>query len=770
MVLKIIGNNTVYVYKDIDRTFFRTRSAGGMMYLQFDISVKHKLYKYIQEETRLLYDGQRYIVKGINERTKAKTTTINAELDLTGLECEVFGDEKIETKPFRTFCNKILANTGWTVVDASLVSKRTTTDLTGKTPRKLLEEATNLTSYRACYRFETLSKEIHCIKPYNNTTPIGVYFTDELNLSDVSFKGSSSGLITRLYPFGKDGLTIESVNNGCKYIENFAYTNDVIADTWRDERYTNAQSLYDDAVAKLEAASYPDRSYTCKIIDLAKIHPEIYGDHLSFDLYDIVTLVDRNRQTRVDHRIVEIKEYPLDHTLDTVTLSSVAGRVIGKIQTLQSRLTELDAQTLHDRTKVNEIKQDLDTTVLHVSESWASNLQETWFTQTSEGLFLETTKMLGSTKWSTLLEQSYNAVRISWNNSSRFISFEPSGEMKIYDSPYAKAQENPKLRAMFDYEGVKYYYGDNKKVGKIGTNAWHNNDNYRGLVFDLENDAGYMCWAAKDTANGTYNVKLAYYHMDRYETQIVSGQSRSVLAQKKGLFFCTNTYANGNLFLDDTYNIAKYNGGGVGYAGPFSFGTRSSNGSGGYNYTNQVTFNGRSFTVYNNTSVNFYSNINMNGYSINNQSDIRIKQNIAPTQINGLEVLNSIDMKEFEWCGTGDYVPIGIIAQQLEVEAPELVETDNVAGLKSIKTSNLIYYAIKAIQELSSQIEQLQAGTYAGTTYTKAALDLTKEAQWAHHYAGDPVGASGDSEIVSQPVSLPTENQESENNDSEEEE
>ena len=89
MILKIIGNNTVYVYKDIDRTFFRTRSAGGMMSLQFDISVKHELYKYIQEETRLEYDNQRYIVKGINERTKAKTSTITAELDLTGLSNKV---------------------------------------------------------------------------------------------------------------------------------------------------------------------------------------------------------------------------------------------------------------------------------------------------------------------------------------------------------------------------------------------------------------------------------------------------------------------------------------------------------------------------------------------------------------------------------------------------------------------------------------------------------------------------------------------------------
>ena len=167
--------------------------------------------------------------------------------------------------------------------------------------------------------------------------------------------------------------------------------------------------------------------------------------------------------------------------------------------------------------------------------------------------------------------------------------------------------------------------------------------------------------------------------------------------------------------------------------------------------------------------MNFYSNIYMNNYSIYNQSDIRIKQNLAPTQIDGLAVLNSLDLKEFEWCGTEDFVPIGIIAQQLNEVAPELVET-NAVGIMSIKTSNLIYYAIKAIQELSQQIEELQAGTYSGTSYTKAPLDLTKAGIWQHHIVTDSVGASANTEINPETLTLPIEVYDEENNSSEEEE
>ena len=40
--------------------------------------------------------------------------------------------------------------------------------------------------------------------------------------------------------------------------------------------------------------------------------------------------------------------------------------------------------------------------------------------------------------------------------------------------------------------------------------------------------------------------------------------------------------------------------------------------------------------VPNNSTVNFYSPLNMNGYSIYNQSDIRLKENIEDTTVDGI--------------------------------------------------------------------------------------------------------------------------------------
>lgn len=391
MFLKVFYGDDIKVYRDIDSTFFRTRSEDGLMSLQFDISPDHELYRYFALYGSVEYDGQRYLINGINERKTV--STITCELDLTGLNYNVYPTYNKSTVSFSSVCSEILKGTGWTVVDADLVAARRTLELTDVTTLDILNYCQNSTAYNTRYRFDTINKVIYCIKPYNNTEPTGTYFTDELNLSDMTYKGSTTSLVTRLYPYGKDNLSIASLNNGKNYIENHSYTDKVISAIWRDERYTNKQTLLDDAKAKLAVLAVPEQSYTAKVIDLAKTLPDTYGNVLAFDLYDVVTLIDRKRKTRIDYRIVEIKEYPADATLNTVTLSTVPAKVTGKLQTLRNKVTALDAQALHDHNKVNEIKQDLDTTVLHVSDSWASSLNSSVITQTSEGLFLKSTRL-----------------------------------------------------------------------------------------------------------------------------------------------------------------------------------------------------------------------------------------------------------------------------------------------------------------------------------------------------------------------------------------
>lgn len=518
MFLKVFYGEEIKVYRDIDSTFFRTRSEDGLMSLQFDISPDHELYKCFVLYGTVEYDGQRYLINGINERKTV--STITCELDLTGLNYNVYPTYNKSTVSFASVCSEILKGTGWTIVDADLVSARRTLELTDVTTLDILDYCQNSTAYNTRYRFDTINKVIYCIKPYNNTDPTGTYFTDELNLSDMTYKGSTTSLVTRLYPYGKDNLSIASLNNGKNYIENHSYTDKVISAIWRDERYTNKQTLLDDAKAKLAVLAVPEQSYTAKVIDLAKTLPDTYGDVLAFDLYDVVTLIDRKRKTRINYRIVEIKEYPADATLNTVTLSTVPAKVTGKLQTLQNKVTALDAQTLHDHNKVNEIKQDLDTTVLHVSDSWASSLNSSVITQTAEGLFFEVNKVVGSDRWGTLLQQSADDIKIAWNKISNYIKFE-NAQLNVYNS------QNTKLMSLsstghdiFDNNGKKLmslnsvgqaFYYKGTKVGYIGTGCYDSDTSKRDLSFNLDNGSAFMDWCYRmKSTDSSYTLIFTY--------------------------------------------------------------------------------------------------------------------------------------------------------------------------------------------------------------------------------------------------------------------
>lgn len=71
------------------------------------------------------------------------------------------------------------------------------------------------------------------------------------------------------------------------------------------------------------------------------------------------------------------------------------------------------------------------------------------------------------------------------------------------DSIYSN---NMRLRS----NGV-YWYRDNVKIGKQGTNNFSGYDDYRGLVFDMEYEAQYISWAVKENSTDDYYaVKLIY--------------------------------------------------------------------------------------------------------------------------------------------------------------------------------------------------------------------------------------------------------------------
>lgn len=94
-------------------------------------------------------------------------------------------------------------------------------------------------------------------------------------------------------------------------------------------------------------------------------------------------------------------------------------------------------------------------------------------------------------------------------------------------------------------------------------------------------------------------------------------------------------------------------------------------------------------------------------------SDIRLKANISSTTTQALPLINQIKMRQFTWKDTGERQKIGVVADELELLDPRLVEgggydEEGRMNVKCINTFYLTGYLTKGIQELSLENTQLK--------------------------------------------------------------
>ena len=110
------------------------------------------------------------------------------------------------------------------------------------------------------------------------------------------------------------------------------------------------------------------------------------------------------------------------------------------------------------------------------------------------------------------------------------------------------------------------------------------------------------------------------------------------------------------------------------------------------------------------TTVVWWSQINKANSS---SSDKRLKTNIKPTKVNALDMLNNIEMVEFNWKKDNKFEKLGAIAQQVQSIEESFVVQDmddkqTYNDYLRISYYNTIPYLIKAVQELSEENNNLK--------------------------------------------------------------
>lgn len=257
----------------------------------------------------------RFVVKEVTRSTDG-TVKVTATLDMEDLEGKSFRSFQSTEQTIQAALQLAFAGTGWTIGECTVTKKRTLS-MTNVSALDILSQA--LKTYRAEIKVDSKNKQIRIYEAVGEDK--GVYFTSQLNLKKLSVQSTSYDFYTELEPYGKDGMTIASVNNGKTYVENHQYSSKVKRYIWKDERYTVPESLKEDAEAKLADMSRPYSSYSADVIDLSRASGGKYAI-LSYSMGDTVTLMDGITDTREKQRIVGMKRYPDNPGKDTCTLAN----------------------------------------------------------------------------------------------------------------------------------------------------------------------------------------------------------------------------------------------------------------------------------------------------------------------------------------------------------------------------------------------------------------------------------------------------------------
>ena len=262
------------------------------------------------------YDDEYYRVKEAPENERSGT--IVAIQDTDSLSGHPIQNLRGTGMTILQYANIALQNTGWVYknVSANTVDIRNITE-DNTNSMKMLEKIAEV--FWVEIEFRTKEKRVLFYNRVGGRIKIP-RFIKGFNLKSLDVKTDTYDFYTRIIPYGKDRLTIESVNDGKNYLNNMKYTSTVRTAIWEDTNYTDAVQLKNMAEKKLGELAKPKITYTAQIFDVASISEE--SADFAFGIGDEADIIEPDMEIMARERIVRIARYPDNPEKNTVEFSN----------------------------------------------------------------------------------------------------------------------------------------------------------------------------------------------------------------------------------------------------------------------------------------------------------------------------------------------------------------------------------------------------------------------------------------------------------------
>ena len=196
-------------------------------------------------------------------------------------------------------------------------------------------------------------------------TDNGVRLRLEKNMRSISIERNVSDMITRLWAFGSDDLTVSSVNGGKAYIDSPNIEKYGVQEGYKDySDYTSADKLYRNAKWEFDEDNedridVPQLTISGKLIDLSKLAE--YGAAEKLEIGDTVHVFDIDG-TEYVQRVIEYQAYPLEPKESNISIGHIRRDFfIGLWQTEQATKKHAKWQTANNSVNIRKVQGTVNT-------------------------------------------------------------------------------------------------------------------------------------------------------------------------------------------------------------------------------------------------------------------------------------------------------------------------------------------------------------------------------------------------------------------------
>lgn len=618
----------------------------------------------IEVEGYLETDKQIYVIK------EASGTTVVGKLNLEDLEAYTIQHfVAANQQSIVSVAGAALEGTGWTVQSTIDTDKVRNVQQFKKTPLQILYKIRD--AWMCEIRFDTKNKVVMFADQFGFER--GAYFIEGLNLKSIRRSVDGYDFYTRIYPIGKDGMTIASINGGVPYLENHQYSEKNIMLTWEDSNYEDPYSLLEDAQAKLTDLSIPKVAYSAEVRDLQQINK-----------YNLHTLEDELAVTLQDELGLDLEDQG-EFSVFALSLGDTV-RIISKTNRIKDKQRIVKIVSYPDEPERNTV--EMANTVLTWEEQQAKlkAAAEAWedvsnSDGTVNGVYVHGVQAGEIVGIEVVIDgvpvvSNYDASNIVINGtpSSLVALLNQSGD----STPSGPDVELYRLKAkVLDVKDI--FAQDITATGTISGAKLEGAsiETEEGTIGQWSISESGMVSETSYQATSTYNVNKAtfypgqiFYSQEKYTNQTDEYPAEDTNTQMRysGFVATKNLYNSGGGLTSQT--VSKVEPAAITEAG--------------------VTL--------------------ANKYAPKSNSDPVLKKNIDKSSLDALELLNRIPLHEFDWEQSGRHWPVGFIAPELYDIDSNLADPPNGehGSFWSVNTFYLVGVLTKAVQDLTKRVEELE--------------------------------------------------------------